>query len=119
MIQTYFGRVSFLDLGQRHPDSVLCFPSESGKGIHPTQKPTALMNFLISSYSNAGDRILDNCMGSGTTGVACVQTDRNFIGIEKEVEYFELAERRIEIAKRVRRLKTLPSIFSEKENTND
>ncbi|EKS08788.1 DNA-methyltransferase [Leptospira santarosai] len=109
----------YLDLGQRHPDSVLCFPSESGKGIHPTQKPTALMNFLISSYSNAGDRILDNCMGSGTTGVACVQTDRNFIGIEKEEEYFELAKRRIEIAIKIRKLKTITSLFSEKENTND
>ncbi|EKT88063.1 DNA-methyltransferase [Leptospira santarosai] len=109
----------YLDLGQRHPDSVLCFPSESGKGIHPTQKPTALMNFLISSYSNAGDTVLDNCMGSGTTGVACVQTDRNFIGIEKEVEYFELAERRIEIAIKIRKLKTITSLFSEKENTND
>ncbi|MBW0432305.1 site-specific DNA-methyltransferase [Leptospira yasudae] len=109
----------YLDLGQRHPDSVLCFPSESGKGIHPTQKPTALMNFLISSYSNVGDTILDNCMGSGTTGVACIQTDRNFIGFEKEEEYFELAQRRIEIAKKVRRLKTLPSIFSEKEKTDE
>ncbi|WP_061224817.1 DNA-methyltransferase [Leptospira weilii] len=109
----------YLDLGQRHPDSVLCFPSESGKGIHPTQKPIALMNFLISSYSNVGDTILDNCMGSGTTGVACIQTDRNFIGIEKEEEYFELAQRRIEIAKKVRRLKTLPSIFSEKEKTDE
>ncbi|EMO43797.1 DNA-methyltransferase [Leptospira santarosai] len=109
----------YLDLGQRHPDSVLCFPSESGKGIHPTQKPIALMNFLISSYSNAGDTILDNCMGSGTTGVACIQTDRNFIGIEKEEEYFELAKRRIEIAIKIRKLKTITSLFSEKENTND
>ncbi|EMO59288.1 DNA methylase domain protein, partial [Leptospira santarosai str. CBC1416] len=62
------------------------------------------MNFLISSYSNAGDTILDNCMGSGTTGVACIQTDRNFIGIEKEEEYFELAKRRIEIAIIIRKL---------------
>ncbi|EKN89894.1 DNA methylase family protein [Leptospira interrogans str. 2003000735] len=109
----------YLDRGLRHPDSVLCFPSESGKGIHPTQKPTALMNFLIRSYSNKGDTILDNCMGSGTTGVACVQTDRNFIGVEKELEYFELAKRRIETAKKIRKLKLLSSIFSEKENKDE
>lgn len=109
----------YLDTGLRHPDSVLCFPSESGKGIHPTQKPTALMNFLIRSYSNEGDTILDNCMGSGTTGVACVQTNRNFIGIEKEFEFFELAQRRIETAQKIKKLKSLPSIFSEKERKDE
>ena len=64
--------------------------------IHPTQKPVALMEYLIKTYSNEGDTVLDNCMGSGTTGVACKKTNRNFIGIEKEPEYFTQAKERIE-----------------------
>ena len=64
--------------------------------IHPTQKPVALMEYLIKTYSNEGDTVLDNCMGSGTTGVACKKTNRNFIGIEKELEYFTQAKERIE-----------------------
>ncbi|MAG48885.1 cytosine methyltransferase [Candidatus Woesearchaeota archaeon] len=64
--------------------------------IHPTQKPVALMEYLIKTYSNEGDTVLDNCMGSGTTGVACKKTNRNFIGIEKESEYFIQAKERIE-----------------------
>ena len=63
--------------------------------IHPTQKPVALMEYLIKTYSNEGDTVLDNCMGSGTTGVACKKTNRNFIGIEKESEYFTQAKERI------------------------
>lgn len=80
----------YLDEGLRYPDSVLCFPSEFAKGMHPTQKPVSLMKFLVQSYSNVGDLVLDNCMGAGTTGVACVESDRNFIGIEKEKIYFDL-----------------------------
>lgn len=64
--------------------------------IHPTQKPVALMEYLIKTYSNEGDTVLDNCMGSGTTGVACKKTNRNFIGIERESEYFTQAKERIE-----------------------
>jgi site-specific DNA-methyltransferase (adenine-specific) len=64
--------------------------------IHPTQKPVALMEYLIKTYSNEGDTVLDNCMGSGTTGVACKKTNRNFIGIEKESEYFIQAKERID-----------------------
>ena len=64
--------------------------------IHPTQKPVALMEYLIKTYSNEGDTVLDNCMGSGTTGVACKKTNRNFIGIEKETEYFTQAKERID-----------------------
>ena len=65
---------------------------------HPTQKPVALMEYLIRTYSNEGETILDNCMGSGTTGVACVNTHRDFIGIEQEKEYYEIAKQRIEDA---------------------
>ena len=64
--------------------------------IHPTQKPVALMEYLIKTYSNEGETVLDNCLGSGTTGVACKKTNRNFIGIEKDAEYFTQAKERIE-----------------------
>ena len=69
-------------------------------GLHPTQKPVALMEYLIKTYTNKGDLILDNCMGSGTTGVACVSTNRNFIGMELDENYFNIAKERIEKAKR-------------------
>ena len=76
------------------PRSVLKIPSE-GKTVHPTQKPVALMEYLIRTYTNEGDTVLDNCMGSGTTGVACKNTGRNFIGIERDPEYFRIASERI------------------------
>ena len=65
------------------------------KTVHPTQKPVSLMEYLIRTYSNEGDLILDNCMGSGTTGVAAGKTDRNFIGIEMDEEYYKISEKRI------------------------
>ncbi len=82
-----------------YPRSVLRFPNDP-KTVHPTQKPVALMEYLIKTYTNPGDTVLDNCMGSGTTGVACMNTGRNFIGIEKDVEhgYFAIAEKRIRVA---------------------
>lgn len=63
--------------------------------VHPTQKPVALLEYLIKTYTNKGDVVLDNCMGSGSTGVACVNTNRNFIGIELKNSYFEIAKSRI------------------------
>ena len=79
---------------------MLSFSNPSGAGhLHPTQKPVALLEYLIKTYSNEGETILDNTMGSGSTGVACVNTNRNFIGIELNEEYFKIAERRIEEAK--------------------
>ena len=63
--------------------------------IHPTQKPVELMEYLIKTYTNEGDTVLDNCMGSGSTGVACKKTGRNFIGIEKDEKYFEIAVSRV------------------------
>lgn len=62
---------------------------------HPTEKPIELMEYLIKTYTNENETVLDNCMGSGTTGVACKLTNRNFIGIEKEPEYFNIAQKRI------------------------
>src|SRR5574344_1806806 len=64
--------------------------------LHPTQKPVALLEYLIKTYTLEGETVLDNCMGSGSTGVACVNTGRNFIGIEKDDKYFEIAKKRIE-----------------------
>ena len=66
--------------------------------LHPTQKPVALLEYLIKTYTNESDTVLDNCMGSGSTGVACLNTNRNFIGIEIEEEYFDIAKKRIEEA---------------------
>jgi site-specific DNA-methyltransferase (adenine-specific) len=69
-----------------------------GDSIHPTQKPVALLEYLIRTYTNPGDTVMDNTMGSGTAGVACVQTGRSFVGIEKDAKYFDIAQRRIETA---------------------
>lgn len=79
--------------GLRYPSSILSFGTE--KKYHPTQKPVALCEYLVKTYTDAGDTVLDNCMGSGTTGVACKNLDRNFIGIESDPHYFEIAKRRI------------------------
>lgn len=84
--------------GMKFPTSVLQFdglPPSKGLRQHPTQKPVALMEYLIRTYTNEGMTVLDNTMGSGTTGVACVHTNRNFIGIERDAAYFAIAEKRI------------------------
>lgn len=81
------------------PHTVLLFDKEEFHE-HPTQKPVALMEYLVRTYSNEGDTVLDNCMGSGTTGVACVQTGRKFIGVELDTSYFEIAKRRIDESRR-------------------
>lgn len=79
--------------GYRYPTSVLQFNTE--KGYHPTQKPVALCEYLIKTYSDEGDLVLDCCMGSGTTGVACVNLNRDFIGIERKETYYSIAKSRI------------------------
>lgn len=66
--------------------------------LHPTQKPVELCEYLIKTYTNQSETVLDNCLGSGTTAVSCINTNRNFIGIEKEREYCEIANKRIEDA---------------------
>ena len=83
------------------PKSIIRFSKDNGgKGsIHPTQKPVPLLEYLIKTYTNEGDMVLDNTMGSGTTGVACKQLNRSFIGIEMDDKYFEIAEKRINEAK--------------------
>lgn len=92
------GRTGFRDgyvqTETNYPKNVLHIPSE--RGSHPTQKPVALMEYLIRTYTNPGDVVLDNCMGSGTTGVACINTGRTFWGIEKDPEYFRIASERLQ-----------------------
>lgn len=77
-----------------YPRQVLDFASEAST-VHPTQKPVALMEYLIRTYTNEGETVMDNCMGSGTTGVACMNTGRKFIGMEQDAKYFEIAQKRI------------------------
>ncbi len=91
-----------------YPRQILDFPNTNKGLLHPTQKPVALMEYLIKTYTNEGETVLDFTMGSGTTGVAALNLKRNFIGIEKEEKYFEIAKSRIsEVAER----KTVESFF--------
>jgi site-specific DNA-methyltransferase (adenine-specific) len=82
--------------GMKYPISIYkCNGEGRGKAVHPTQKPVALMEYLIKTYTNEGETVLDFTMGSGTTGVACKNLNRSFIGIEKDAEYFQIASDRI------------------------
>lgn len=83
-----------INTGLRYPVSTLEFKRDTIK-LHPTQKPVALMEYLIRTYTNEGETVLDNCAGSFTTGVACVNLNRKFIGIEKEKSYFDIGTKRI------------------------
>jgi site-specific DNA-methyltransferase (adenine-specific) len=83
--------------GERFPTSILKFAVSKKEGIkHPTRKPVALCEWLINTYSNEGENVLDFCMGSGSTGVACLKTNRRFIGVEKNEKIFQLAKDRLE-----------------------
>jgi site-specific DNA-methyltransferase (adenine-specific) len=87
-------RVSTNNNGIRYPKTIIRFRKERPR-LHPTQKPVALIEYLIKTYSNEGDTVLDFCMGSGTTAIAAINTKRNFIGFEKEKKYYEIALNRI------------------------
>ena len=80
-----------------YPTSIKRFQRDNNK-IHPTQKPVALFEYLIKTYTNEGDLVLDNCMGSGTTAIACINTNRNFIGFELDKHYYDIAKERIQKA---------------------
>ena len=98
------------DTTERFPRSVMIFASDKQtNSLHPTQKPVALMEYLIKTYTNENEIVLDFTMGSGTTGVACINTNRNFIGIELDPTYFDIACKRIEEAQRI--METEPPIF--------
>mgnify|MGYP000900871689 CR=1 FL=1 len=91
------------DSTERYPLSVQVFAKDQQKeNYHPTQKPVALLEWLIKTYINEGNLVLDNCMGSGSTGVACINTKRNFIGMELTERYFEVAKERIEKAVKIK-----------------
>lgn len=90
-------RTPTINAGTRYPRSVMYFSSETG--LHSTQKPVPLMEYLVQTYSDEGAVVLDNCMGSGTTGLACLNAGRSFIGIEKNSDYFAVAEQRIAAAR--------------------
>lgn len=87
---------------ERYPRSIQIFSSDKQKEhLHPTQKPIKLLEYLIKTYTNEGEIVLDNCIGSGSTAVASINTNRNFIGIEKEVKYYEIAIKRLKIKAQV------------------
>lgn len=87
----------YIDTGFRYPNDILEFRREVlGKTVHPTQKPVALLEYLIKTYTNEGNTVLDFTMGSGSTGVACLNTNRNFIGIELDKKYYNVAKSRLE-----------------------
>ena len=77
-----------------YPTQFIEFKRDKDK-LHPTQKPVALLEYLIKTYTNEGEVVLDNCMGSGSTGVACINTNRDFIGYELNEEYFNIAQNRL------------------------
>ena len=106
--RTYNGSVPSLDVEERNkggkttrnPSSIQKFNtpkhnSSDKSGLHPTQKPVALLEYLIKTYTNENETVLDNCMGSGSTGIACINTNRKFIGMELDDTYFEIAKERI------------------------
>lgn len=90
-------KTGFVNTGTRYPKSILNISRDfsAQQQVHPTQKPVPLMEWLVKTYTNPGDTVLDNCMGSGSTGVAAINLDRTFIGIESDAEYFEIAKARI------------------------
>ena len=86
--------------GMKYPRSIIEISKHSSQGgLHPTQKPVALFEYLVKTYTNEGDVVLDNCMGSGTTAIACLNTNRNYIGFELDKNYFDIANERIKVWK--------------------
>ena len=90
--------------GMKYPTSIIDVDKEHWKTFHPTQKPVELISYLVKTYTNEGDLVLDNCMGSGTTAVACIREKRNFVGFEMNEEYFSKATKRINEEKSIETL---------------
>ena len=97
-------RVGIVNTGTREPISVIDFKNPNKRGQHPTQKPVALFEYLIKTYTNEGETVLDNCIGSGTTAIACINTNRNYIGFELDKQYCEIANERIRFLQQQQRL---------------
>jgi site-specific DNA-methyltransferase (adenine-specific) len=92
-------KLTTYDSAERYPVSILKFATDKQKSsLHPTQKPVALFEYLIKTYTNESDIVLDNCIGSGTTAIACINTNRNFIGFELDENYYNIANERIKSA---------------------
>ena len=87
-------KTSYKQTHTNYPRTILKYKS-AGKTIHPTQKPVALFEYLIKTYTDENETVLDNCMGSGTTAIACINNNRNYIGFELDEEYYNLANERI------------------------
>lgn len=85
-----------INSGDRHPKSVIKIANPNFDSLHPTQKPIELFSYLIRTYTNPGDIVLDNCLGSGTTAISCIQEGRNYIGFEKDEQYYNVCMERIE-----------------------
>ena len=95
--KTGCGNPEYIQTVSNYPKDIITFSNPSNKGhLHPNQKPVALLEYLIKTYTNEGDTVLDNCMGSGSTGVACVSPGRSFIGIELDEKHFNIAKKRLE-----------------------
>lgn len=94
-----FARTESVLTNEKYPLNLVDIPKEHPQKYHPTQKPVDLLQWLIKTYTNPGEVVLDNCMGSGSTGVACVNTGREFIGMELDPGYFDIAVERIALAK--------------------
>lgn len=92
-------QVETINNGERYPTTIVQFNRDSD-AWHPTQKPVDLLRYLVLTYTNVGDTVLDNCMGSGTTAVACIREKRHFIGFELNKEYYDKAVRRIDMERR-------------------
>jgi DNA modification methylase len=103
------------ETGLRYPKRIIEFGNANTRGIiHPAQKPVALCEYLIKTYTLPGEVVLDNCIGSGTTAIACINTGRDFIGIEIEEEYVKIAKKRIEACKKQNQMRLFPLSKSEK-----
>lgn len=102
-----FKQTETIITNKKYPNSIIHIEKEHNKFYHPTQKPVRLLEYLIKTYTNDGDLVLDNCMGSGSTGVAAVNTNRKFIGIELDENYFNIAKQRIDEAIMKKNEKTL------------
>ena len=92
-----FGKADDIITDEKYPTDIVVFQRNVHDSFHPTQKPVDLIRYLIRTYSNDGDTILDNCMGSGTTAIACIKEKRNFIGFELNKEYYDKACKRIKL----------------------
>jgi site-specific DNA-methyltransferase (adenine-specific) len=93
-----FDRVGAINInsGTRYPRSVIKVSNDNHGSLHPTQKPVALFEYLIKTYTNEGETVLDNCIGSGTTAIACINTNRNYIGFELDKHYCDIANERVQ-----------------------